>query len=354
MRGLSTQHVELQSAAGDADAILAEVEAHGRNFLSINQELRRTASEAAGLLAEMEAKNRELAKTNREISKANAYAAELIGEIESKNARIDTLNRTLATANATAAELVAELEIQRTQLESANAALRETNQEKAHILGVVAHDLRGGIGGMGGLADVLAEELPRNDPEIVENVRLLREESRRLLNLLSTLLDMSRLEQGRLELALEIADIRHVLRESLRYHARFAERKRQTLRDDLAFQPLPAAFDPVRMRQVLDNLLSNAIKYTPPGGTILLRACKEADRIVIEVVDSGPGLTEEDSKKLFRGFQQLSAKPTGGEESHGLGLAIAKKVVESHRGRIWAHNNTPGPGAAFGLSLPAR
>lgn len=354
IRRLSDRHAGLREAAQEADALLAEVEAHRQELLAVNQGLARASADSAELVVEIGAKNRALEQANRDLARANAQAAEMIGEIEHKNARIDSLNRTLASANATAAELVAELEFQRAELEKINTALQQTNEEKAQILGVVAHDLRSGIGGMGSLADILAEEWPRDDCEIGECVRLLQEESRRLLHMLATLLDISRLEQGRLQLTLEVGDLRPMLTESLHYHTRFAEKKRQTLQGELEPCPLVAAFDAVRLRQVLDNLLSNAIKYTPLGGAVVLRARRQDAQIIVEVEDNGPGLTEEDKQKVFHSFQRLSAQPTGGEESHGLGLAIAKKVVESHRGTIWAKNTVAGAGAIFGFFLPAR
>ena len=216
---------------------------------------------------------------------------------------------------------MAELEFRRAELEQANKALREANDEKAHILGVVAHDLRSGIGGMSGIA---------------------------------ALLDMSRLEQGRLNLHLEIADLRGLVAESLAYHAHFAANKNQRLIGDRCDVALRCAFDPVRLRQVLDNLLSNAIKYSPPGAEIRVSQRAEGPLAVVEILDQGPGLTEADAAKVFRSFQKLSAQPTAGEDSHGLGLAIAKKVVESHHGTIWARNRTDQRGAAFGLSLAMR
>lgn len=354
LRVLSAHHEALGSAVEEANALLHEVQSQQDNLLTLNRQLASVSAESAELVAERDHKNQELKRTNYELSLANARAAELIGEIEDKNQRIDTLNKTLSTANATAAELVAELETQRSELEKANKALRETNEEKAHILGVVAHDLRSGIGGMSGLADLLAEELHGATADAAEFVQLLQEESRRLLNLLSTLLDMSRLEQGRLHLHLEIRDLREPVAASLAYHQHFAEIKQQKLLENRSSIPLLCAFDPVRLRQVLDNLLSNAIKYSPPNSEIQVREFMEGGQIMVEILDQGPGLTEADSAKLFRSFQQLSAKPTGGEESHGLGLAIAKKVIESHHGQIWAKNRKDAQGAVFGFSLAAQ
>lgn len=351
---LSREHVPLQAAAAEADLLLQEVQQQREHLLELNRGLSRAAAESAELLAEIEDKNRALERVNRDLSQANARAAELIGEIEGKNQRIDNLNQTLASANATAAELVAELELQRVELEKTNAALRKTNEEKAHILGVVAHDLRSGVGGLSGLADLLAGEVPPDNAEAVEFVTLLQQESRRLLTLLSTLLDMSRLEQGQLQLRLEVADLRPVLQDCIHYHQHFAELKQQTITADLAAEPLLAAFDRVRLRQLVDNLLSNAVKYTPPGLPITVRARCLGDEILVEFLDSGPGLTKDDIAKVFQSFQKLSAQPTAGEDSHGLGLAIARKVAESHHGRIRAENCPDHPGAVFSFALPAR
>src|SRR4029079_13800096 len=103
--------------------------------------------------------------------------------------------------------------------------------------------------------------------------------------------------------------------------------------------------DPDRIREAIDNLLSNAIKYSPLGGKIDVIVGREGDNTSIQVKDQGPGLSPEDNSRLFGRFQRLSAKPTGGENSTGLGLSIVKRIVDLHGGRVTGESPGPGLGA---------
>jgi len=111
--------------------------------------------------------------------------------------------------------------------------------------------------------------------------------------------------------------------------------------------------DPDRLREAVDNLVSNAIKYTPIGGRMELSMSADDRGIAIRVKDEGPGLSQEDMSRLFGRFQRLSARPTGGESSTGLGLSIVKRIVELHGGTVDAASAGPGQGATFIIRLPA-
>jgi signal transduction histidine kinase len=131
-----------------------------------------------------------------------------------------------------------------------------------------------------------------------------------------------------------------------------AERKQQGIALQ-APDALPAVGDQDRLRDAIDNLVSNAIKYSPPGGAIEVGLRQEDSRIRVSVRDYGPGLSPEDLSRLFGRFQRLSAKPTGGESSTGLGLSIAKRIVELHGGEIEAASGGPGTGTTFAIMLPS-
>jgi signal transduction histidine kinase len=114
-----------------------------------------------------------------------------------------------------------------------------------------------------------------------------------------------------------------------------------------------AVGDVERLREAVDNLVSNAVKYSPIGGRIRVSVSREGDEAVVRVADTGPGLSPEDSARLFGRFQRLSAKPTGGESSTGLGLSIAKRIVDLHNGRIFVETPASG-GAVFAIALALR
>jgi two-component system, sensor histidine kinase and response regulator len=109
--------------------------------------------------------------------------------------------------------------------------------------------------------------------------------------------------------------------------------------------------DPAKMKQVIDNLLSNAVKYSPPGSTVTAIVAREGASCLLAVRDQGPGIPADERDKLFKDFSRLSAQPTGGEKSTGLGLAICRKIVEAHHGTIEAEN-LPDRGCEFRVTLP--
>jgi signal transduction histidine kinase len=111
--------------------------------------------------------------------------------------------------------------------------------------------------------------------------------------------------------------------------------------------------DTDRIREAIDNLVSNAIKYSPIGGRISVVVSHQDNSIVIRVTDEGAGLSPEDLGRLFGRFQRLSAKPTAGESSTGLGLSIVKRIVDMHGGEITADSDGPGTGSTFTITLPA-
>jgi signal transduction histidine kinase len=107
------------------------------------------------------------------------------------------------------------------------------------------------------------------------------------------------------------------------------------------------------MREAIDNLISNAIKYSPIGGKIAVLVNREQNKTVIRIADEGAGLSPEDLGRLFGRFQRLSAKPTAGESSTGLGLSIVKRIIDMHGGEVTAQSGGPGQGSTFTVTLPA-
>jgi signal transduction histidine kinase/CheY-like chemotaxis protein len=341
-----------ESAVVDAFQTLETIATDRKALTRLNSRLAEVSAQSAELFAELEEKNRALSRTHHEVAKANAYAAELMAEVELKNQRIGELNGALAHANAQAAELVAELELLTSELTQANKELHEAIKEKSTLLGFAAHDLRGGIGIIKGMAEFLRDGLGEEvDEDSREFADMISDESLRLLKLLTELLDVSRIEQGRIQLNRHEIQLGDLLEDTVRFHAKGAETKNQALKLELPGEDPVLSVDPDRVRQILDNLISNAIKYSRLDSEIVVRLWADEDHAGVSVHDAGPGIKEDELPKLFRPFQRLSAKPTGGEDSHGLGLAVARKIVDLHFGRIWVENQETG-GAVFSFALP--
>jgi two-component system, sensor histidine kinase and response regulator len=232
------------------------------------------------------------------------------------------------------------------ELKHARQRLRELNDEKNEFMGIVAHDLRSPLGTINGFAELLLEDATMARPEIEDSIRRIRETATRMAEMVQNLLDANRIERGEMALKLAPSDLGALVAAVVEAQRPRALAKNQTLRFQGPTGPVPALIDPSVTVQVIENLVSNAVKYSPPGKNIFVWLLQPAKAIRCEVRDEGPGLSAEDQTKLFGKFARLSAKPTGGEHSTGLGLSIVKKLVEAMNGRVWCESE-PGRGATF-------
>ncbi len=235
------------------------------------------------------------------------------------------------------------------ELKHARERLREMNEEKNEFMGIAAHDLRNPLGAITGYAEILIEEMESLRPSVPEPgaraVReagecagRIRETSRRMAEMVQNLLDVNRIERGEMQLNLAPTDIGSALNSVVETQRAHATAKQQTIHLESESTPVLVLVDPSVTVQIVENLVSNAVKYSPPGKDIFVRLKKHVQGVRVEVQDQGPGLSAEDQKKLFGKFARLSAKPTGGEHSTGLGLSIVKKMVEAMNGKVWCES----------------
>jgi two-component system, sensor histidine kinase and response regulator len=236
-------------------------------------------------------------------------------------------------------------------LEAKNTKLAELNDLKNKFLGMASHDLRNPIAAIQGFSNLLLDHgktLPEETKE--EFLQSIHKASQNMLTLLEDLLNISIIESGKLDLHFQRSSLKQLVEERVRMYQVMAERKNLTTHLDIGELP-EFAFDPNRISQVIDNLLTNAIKFSPAGKEIYIWLEAKDNRAKFSVRDQGPGISPEDQDKLFKHFQKLKAKPTGNETSHGLGLAIAQKMVEAHKGHITVESNPPS-GATFSFEIP--
>ena len=232
--------------------------------------------------------------------------------------------------------------------EAGRTALEEMSAFKSRMLEVAAHDLRGPLGTIIGFADMIAFETP-DRPDLRDYTDPIQRSAGRMLDLIDGLLGRAALDAKDFELAPSRVDLCALVRETAEDHRARSVEKAQTLSVRAPARAY-AEVDPERIRAVLDNLVSNAVKYTPTGGSVELTVTAVETAVEVRVSDSGPGFTAEDREQLFEPFQRLSARPTGGETSTGLGLSIVKQIVDLHGGRIEVESE-PGAGAAFVVTL---
>jgi PAS domain S-box-containing protein len=239
------------------------------------------------------------------------------------------------------------------QLAAKNAQLAELNDVKNQMLGMAAHDLRNPLHVVNAASSLLLDKLARDVSEAEKRDLLDRiyKNSEFMLNLIDDLLDVAKIETGRLDLTLATGDLCGLIEENMAMN-RVLARKKGIRLDFAPERGLPALrFDGSRLEQVLNNLISNALKFSPPGGTVTVRASRVDGSVVVSVHDHGQGIPAKELELLFKPFSKTSVHSTAGEKSTGLGLAICRKIVEGHHGRIWAESEVS-KGSVFSFSLP--
>jgi signal transduction histidine kinase len=197
---------------------------------------------------------------------------------------------------------------------------------------------------------------PINTAPLSEMSRTISQASTQMFSLVTNLLTVNSAEQGLLKPTLSKTNVGAILHTVCEQFKEFAAVKNITLRIDASqSEVLNAIADEQMLREVLENLLSNAVKYSPHGKNVFVRMKAGNDAVRVEVQDEGQGISEEDRKKLFGKFSRLSARPTGGEHSTGLGLSIVKTMVEAMNGRVWCESEVGDgllTGATFIVELP--
>lgn len=248
--------------------------------------------------------------------------------------------------------LISEIMEQRKAISEQNERLRELNDLKNTFLGIAAHDLRNPLANI----QLAASLLMMDDPTLTSDERKLiledvHNQSKFMTTLLSDLLDVTQIESGQLQLKPVSIDVASFITEIVENHRKLATMKSTTITLENIDEGYMLA-DRNKIRQVVDNLLSNAVKYSPPSSNVVISVDFSNQCLKVSVRDAGPGITPEDRKKLFKDFAKLSARPTGGERSIGLGLSIARRIVEAHGGEIGV-DSEPGAGSTFWFTLPS-
>ncbi|CAM2066297.1 Histidine kinase domain-containing protein [Sulfidibacter corallicola] len=261
--------------------------------------------------------------------------------------------RRLAQRERHLAQLVAsrthEIEQQKYQLEQANEALIEALQQRSDLMHMVIHDLKNPLSAISGYAQMVHEDA--DDTEEVKIVAdRIQRTSNQMLSMINELLQTERIENDGVRLKIREEPLDALLADWFTEWQVLAARKQQELKL-ICQDEASVRIDWVRTKEILDNLVSNAIKFSPPQTNISLYLKREDRHALIQVKDEGAGLSPDDMKKLFGKFQKLSARPTGGETSSGLGLYIVKQLVDMQGGSIWAESSHH-RGCSFFIKFP--
>jgi len=227
-------------------------------------------------------------------------------------------------------------------LQKKNIQLEQLNQLKNQFLGIAAHDLRNPISSIIMFCD---------SAELKKIIETINKSSEFMLKLLEDLLDVVKIESGKLQLNFEPTDLEDLLRKNIGINCILAQKKAIKIVLNIP-QNLPKiTADQIKIEQVLNNLISNALKYSHKHTVVTINAISIDEYIMISVQDQGQGIPKNELDKIFTPFSQISVKGTEGEKSTGLGLSIVKKIITGHLGRIWVESEV-GKGTTFYFTLP--
>lgn len=238
-------------------------------------------------------------------------------------------------------------------LQKSNAELARLNELKNQFLGMAAHDLRKPLGLIVSYAEFLEDEAAALlDTEQKGFLSRIQSAAAGMRELINDFLDVAMIESGKLDIETTPMSLSDVLKQALEVVNVQARRKSVTVEAARAPAMPPLLLDGPKMEQVLTNLISNAVEFSAEGQSVRVRTRFDGETATVEVRDHGPGIAPEDAERLFHAYQRTSAKKTAGERSSGLGLVIARKIVEAHGGRILVRSE-PGRGATFIVEIPA-
>ena len=238
------------------------------------------------------------------------------------------------------------------EIEEKSQQIQAANRHKSEFLANMSHELRTPLNAIIGFSEVLQErlfgELNEKQAEYTDDILT---SGRHLLSLINEILDLSKVEAGRMELEVAAFDLPLAIDNARTFVRERATRHGITLDVKVDDRVGDYVGDERKIKQILLNLLSNAVKFTPEGGRIGINARPIKDAVEISITDTGIGIAEEDQPKIFEEFRQVGSDSTAKIEGTGLGLTLAKKFVELHGGKIWVESEA-GKGSTFVFTLP--
>ncbi len=238
------------------------------------------------------------------------------------------------------------------ELQRANVALEKANRLKSEFLATMSHELRTPLNAIIGFAEVLRDEVVGTiNAEQKEYLGDIHGSGQHLLNMINSILDLSKIEAGKLELQYEEFSIKEAIDEALDTVTGFSRKKGIGIHTHIDKDIPAVTADKVKLKQIMFNLLSNAVKFTPENGRITINVNLTGQSVRIAVSDTGIGIKPEDMDKIFEAFRQVDASYARRYEGTGLGLTLTKRLVELHGGRIWVKSEY-GKGSAFTFTLP--
>ena len=283
----------------------------------------------------------------------NRSKEEVLLENDSLRAEIAALREQIDAMQSRGSELNEknkELEERVSKVSDSKKELEDLQKQKDELFAMIIHDIKNPASLIKGLVELL-RSYDLNAVETQEIIDDIVETTEKIVSLSQEVSKILTLESSAFHLNIEQGQISEVISSVYRRNLPGAQVKSIQMFLEINDNLPEAVFDPQRIEEVMDNLVSNSVKFSHKGGTVRIRAYAVENNIVIETSDNGLGLSEEDIKKAFMRGAKLSARPTAGEPSSGLGLWIVKKIIDAHKGRVWVRSAL-GKGSTFSFSIP--
>lgn len=248
-------------------------------------------------------------------------------------------------------ELASALNAMVQRLQAGFAREREVENARRELFRAVSHDLRTPLASIRAMIESINDGVVSDEETVRRYLRTMQSEVESLNQLVSDLFELSQMDAGVLALHTEPASLQDLISDTLESISAQAAKRGLNLQGDVAPTLAPVAMDSHRIQRVLYNLLQNSLRHTPPDGSIYIRALDAGDEVEVQVADTGEGIAPQDLPRLFE--RSYRADPSRSRDSggSGLGLSIAKGIVEAHGGRIWVQSQ-PGNGSVFTFTLP--
>jgi len=259
---------------------------------------------------------------------------------------------TLQSQNKVIAKQNEEILLKNKQLQIQNKKLKKINEEKSNLIGVVSHDLKSPFNRIFALLNLLKLTNKDVSDEQKEYLSKMHQVIKDGLALIRNLLDIRAIEDEGIKMVIEDIDIIRLIKEILKAHKPLADIKQIRLKFTQGIEELIVTSDKLYLSRIIENLLSNALKFSERNTVVETKiSISEQGFVLLELIDQGPGISAEDREKLFGKFQILSARPTDGESSTGLGLSIVKTLVEKLNGKVYCESELE-KGTKFIVSIP--
>jgi len=276
----------------------------------------------------------------------------IISDLEKKEAELEERSKTLTRMQRAMLHIMDDLDIAKKEMHKVNKELQTLDGLRSDFVSTVSHELRTPLTTMKEFASIILDEIPgKLTKEQKEYMDIISGNIDRLARLINNLLDISKIESGRVELKRALVDIPNLANSVISIIKPEAQGKHIEFKTLFPVAALNLYADPDKVVQVFTNLIGNAIKFTEENGEITVEIKDTEQEAICSIADTGIGIAPENLDKIFGKFQQFGREPGGGAKGTGLGLAISKELVEMHNGRIWAESK-PGKGSKFIFTLP--